>query len=88
MSMPVLMESHDKKGHVTPHFNHLYLRNAVMPSMMHLASCDMDPDTNAITCPKIHIAPHFDYLDMRNVMVPLLMPSSSCHTNAGANHVT
>ena len=44
MPMPVLMASHDQKCHVTPHFNP-YLRNAVVPLMIPLASQDTDAGT-------------------------------------------
>ena len=29
--MPVLMASHDPKSHIAPHFDHLDLRNVMMP---------------------------------------------------------
>ena len=34
MLMPVLMASHDKEGHVAPHFNNFDGRNAVVTLMM------------------------------------------------------
>ena len=34
------MASHDQESHVSPHFNLLDLRNAMMPLMMLLALCD------------------------------------------------
>ena len=47
---------HDQRIHITPHFDHLYLRNAVVPLMqwqhmtpMLMASCDVNADANDIT---------------------------------------
>ena len=48
--MPVLapMVSHDPKSYVEPHFNHLDLRNAVVPLTMPSVSCDADAGANGI----------------------------------------
>ena len=37
MPVQVLIASHDEKGHITPYFEHVDLRNAMVPLMMPLA---------------------------------------------------
>ena len=44
--------SHDQKGNVSPHFNHLDPRNAVVPLMLLLASHESNASTTGITWPK------------------------------------
>ena len=48
MSVPVLMASDDIKV-IASHFDHVDLRNAVIPLVMPLASCDTDTETDGIT---------------------------------------
>ena len=47
--MPMQMISHDEKSHIAPHFNHLGLRNVMLPLMIPSASCGADSDTNGVT---------------------------------------
>ena len=42
MPMAVLMALHDQKGHVTPHFSYLDVRNAMVPLMVSLLSIGSD----------------------------------------------
>ena len=49
MPMPVPVVSHDQKGHVAPHSNHLDLWNVMMPLMMPSESCDTDACASGIT---------------------------------------
>ena len=42
------MTSHDKKGTIAPHFDHLDLRNAMVPLTMLLASYDANSMANGI----------------------------------------
>ena len=49
MLMPVLMSFHDQKVDVVPHFDHLDVRNVMVPLMVPLASCDPDAGTSSIT---------------------------------------
>ena len=44
--MPDPMASHDQKSHVAPDFKYLYLRNAILPLTVMLASYDADTNTN------------------------------------------
>ena len=45
--MPIL--AHGQESHVEPHFDHLDIRNAVVPLMMSLVSLDADAGANDIT---------------------------------------
>ena len=67
------MVSHDQKSHTASHFNHLDLRNAMVPLMTPSASLDATDIANSITWRKGHVAPHFDHQDLRNAMVALMM---------------
>ena len=84
--MPVLapIVLHNQKFHAGPHFNHLALRNAMVPLMMPWTSCTAD--AKGITWPKSHAASQFDYLVLRNGMVQSMMPSVSY--DASGNGVT
>ena len=72
MLTPVPMASHEQKSYVMPHFNHLDLRNAMVPLTIISALCDASASSNGITWPKNHVAPHLNYLDLTNIMVPLM----------------
>ena len=67
------------KNHVASHFICLNIRNAVVPLMMLLASCDIDVSASDIKWLKCHVAPHFKCLDLRNGMLPLTTLSAWCH---------
>ena len=43
------MASHDQKCHVTPHFDDLYLRNAMIPLITPSASLDTSASANDMT---------------------------------------
>ena len=49
MLIQVHMVSHDQKSNIAPYFNHLGLRNAVVPFMTQLASCDASASASGIT---------------------------------------
>ena len=75
------------KCHVAPHFNCLYLRNAVVSFMMLSASCGASARPGGVTWPKWHIAPHFDCLHLKDV-VSLAMLLALCTTNVSASGIT
>ena len=50
-----IIRSHDQENDVAPHFSCLNLKNAVVPFLMSLASCDAYTSAN--------YAPDFDYID-------------------------
>ena len=54
------MVSHDEKPYVTPHFDHLDLRNSIVLFMMLLLPCNAN--ASMITWPKSYVALHFDLL--------------------------
>ena len=83
-----IISSNDQRSHVTPHSSCLNLRNAKMPLMILLASCDSHATANGIKLPSSHGAPHFDCFVLRNVMVPVTTLSASQKAGAGANGVT
>ena len=55
MPMPTPVVSHDQKSHVTPYFNCLDLRNAMVPMITLLAS-----GGSGATDQKSHATAHFD----------------------------
>ena len=55
-----------------PTFNHLNLRNAVVPLIMPLAAWDTNIGTRGVSCPKSHVASHFDCVDLMNAKEPLI----------------
>ena len=81
-----------KKVIFAPHFNDLNLRNAIVPLMMSLASCDTDagwhpvmPVAMAIVSPDQNdVSLQFDCLDLRNVMVSLTILMASYNANISA----
>ena len=59
------MTSHDQKSHNAPLFNHFYLRNAIVFTML-LVACDTE------LAPVLsQVLTHVDHLNLRNAMVPL-----------------
>ena len=62
--MPKQMVSHEGKGHVTPHFDCLDLRNAMVPLTIPLASHDLNACASDVIWPKHHIGHPFDFLDL------------------------
>ena len=78
MPVPELLASHDQKGHVTPNFDCLYLRNAVAPLIMLFASYNTDAKIS-------HVEPYFSHHDQRNGIVPLMTLLMPCYTNASTN---
>ena len=96
--------SHDQKSHVAPRFNHLDLRNAVVPLIILSTSYDTDANVISVTLTKgiqwhhlqfcqhcmtkSHIAPHVNHLDLRNAMLSLTMLSISHDSDADANGIT
>ena len=80
MLMP--MASHNQKSYVASEFICLDLRNAVVPLMTPLTSCDASAGTIGVTQPKSNMAPHFNYLYLRNAMLPLMVPWASCNCGA------
>ena len=59
--IPVSVASHDQISHVAPHFNHLDVRNAVVPLISHDQRC--------------HVATYFNCLNLRNAIVPSMLAS-------------
>ena len=84
MPVPAPKGSHDQKVYVAPNFNHLDLRNAVVPLTTLLASHKVDTGVSEQKC---HVAPPIDNLDLRNAMVPLMTPLASCDPDANANGI-
>ena len=66
------MISHDQKGHVASHSNHLNVRNAVVLLTMPSALCDANAGNNGVTSPKSHVTPHLDCHNVRNAVAPLM----------------
>ena len=66
--------SHDSKKSCCTSFYHIDPRNAVVPLIMLLASCNADASTNTDTLPKNlwHIISIV--IDLRNTVVPLITP--------------
>ena len=86
--MQTPIASCDQKYHISPYFNCLDPRNAVVPLTRPFVSCGANACTNAITWPKMSCALHFNHLDLRNKMVPLTMSSASYNADTSANSVT
>ena len=61
------------KSHIAPQFDHLTLRNAMVPMMMLSMSHDTDDSANGVTGPKCCVVCHFDHHNLRNALVPLMM---------------
>ena len=78
------MELHDQKSHIVPHFNHLDVRDAMMPLMVPSGSPDANASANGITWPKRSCCTSFHHLDLGNVIVP----EASCDAYASANDIT
>ena len=60
------------KSHVAPHFNHLDLRNAMVPLKTFSASCDASSSIIGVTWSESHVAPCFDHLYVTDAIVPLM----------------
>ena len=73
------------KSNVAPHFDHLDLKNSVVPFMIPLASCDADTNASGVTWQKSRVAPHFGHLGLRNSMASLTVQPTSC--DADANNI-
>ena len=86
--VPEPMVLHDQKGHVAPHFSCVKLRNAVVPLMILLVSCNSNASTSRTKWLKYHIASYFDCLDVRSAMVPFLIPLASYDADISANGIT
>ena len=82
------MLSDEQKNHVTHNFDHLDVRNIMVPLIIPSESCDVDTGANGVTCPKSHVVPHFDHLDLRNAMALLMAAFTSCDASASTNIVT
>ena len=97
MQMPVLMASHDQEGHVSLHFNHPDLRNAIVPLMMPLLSSDADTNANGMIwhqywgqwyhVMKRHVVPYFNHFDVWNWVLLFMMPSALCVADANTKGV-
>ena len=61
-----------KKSCSSP-FDHLDLKDGIVPLMTLLASCDTGTNINGITWPKGYITHCFNYLDLMSAMVLLTM---------------
>ena len=61
-----------KNSHVAPHFNHLDLRNAMVPLMMLLASWYSSASTSGVTRPKSQVGLILIVTDQRNAVVSLM----------------
>ena len=55
------IRSQDQKGHDKPHFNHVDLRNAIVPLTTLLASYDANTDANGVNGQKSHVATHYNH---------------------------
>ena len=75
MQMPIPKASHDEKCHLASHFDHLDLRNVMMPLIMPSIELVMSHD-------------HFDCLDLSSAVVHLTMASVSCDHKSGTNGVS
>ena len=62
------MASHNQEIHAVPHFSCHNLRNAMVPLMMLLASCDTDVSAIEIKQPESHVTPYLNCLDLRNAI--------------------
>ena len=64
MLVLISMVQQDQKSHAAPHFDCLYLRNAMVPLVIQLALHDAAASTGGTTEPKCHGAPLFDCLSL------------------------
>ena len=69
-----------KKVYVAPHFDHLDLRNEVVPFMT-LSTSHCQCQCHHMT--KSHVASQFNHLDLRNTLVPLMTLLASYDTDVG-----
>ena len=60
------MASHEEKSHVAPHFDHLDLRNSMVPLKMLSASHDIGTIANGVTLETSYVTPYFDCFQLRN----------------------
>ena len=79
---------HMTKSHVVPYFEHLDIRNAMVPFMMPLASYDTSVSANGTTWPTTSWCTLFHCLDIRNAAVPVTMALVSHDMNACSNGIT
>ena len=77
--MPVV--SHYQTSHVGPHFNHIDLRNPVVPLMMPVPMVVSHDQ-------KSHVAPDFDHLDLKNAILTLMMLYVSHDTDSNVSGTT
>ena len=85
MLMLVPTVSNDWKSHVTSHFNHLEVINAVVLLMIASVLCDTKCWHHMNQ--KSQVVPCFYHLDLTNKMVPLTIPSVSWDTHTDLNSV-
>ena len=87
--------SQDERRYVAPHFDHLDLRNALVPlpvltqrwchhmteTPMTMALFASNIDVISITWQKCHVVVHLNCLNIWNTMVPLVMLLAWCNTD-------
>ena len=90
MPTPMPVDITDSNGVIRPKqsccisFQSSYTRNAMVPLIMPLDSCDVNARPMVSHYQKHYDASHFDCLDLRNAVIPLV----SCNANTNGNGIT
>ena len=80
--MPIV--SHDQRSNITHCFDHLDLRNVVVP----LKGYKLDVLKPLVShSERSHVVPLFNCLDLMNAMMHLMMLLASCYTDASTNGI-
>ena len=80
--------SHEPKHYVVFNFNHLDPRNAMVPLMIMLVSCNASGSTSGVTWPKKSCCTSFHCLGLWKALMQLTTALASCGTTIDSNGIS